>query len=643
MTDAPRDMRLRLVVLGTIILSLFSALVLRLYYLQVLASGDYEEAAQANRVRLVPIEGARGRILDRNGEVLVKNRPSLVVAIRPDVMVDRKGTIDRLSQLLGKTPEQIEERLADKRVLPYTAIAVAEDVSESTVVFISEHSDEFVGVVHEIRPVRVYPHGTVAAHFLGYTGEITQDQLAGERYPRQAGYRQGSIIGRSGVEYAYEGDLRGREGLVKLEVDSAGRARQILGKQDDCGGRCPVPGYDVVTTIDLRIQKLVEVSLAQGIEKARTILDRESQTKYLAPAGGAVVLDPRNGEVLATASYPSYDPSLFVGGISKSDFEVLRNDPAKPLIDRVTQAAFPPGSTFKAITAAAALQEGIASRTGRFACPASFRFSDTTFRNWRSVDSGMISLPQALIDSCDTVFYGFGAEFWRSFRRGEGEHLQEWSRNFGYGQKSGIELPFESAGRVPDEDWLKETHARFPQAFPYSVWLPGYTINMSIGQGDLLSTPLQLANSYAVVANGGTLYKPRVGLRVLDGEDVLRPIGHEEIRKLPITPANLDTIRRGLEGVALTGTARAAFSGFPAGRVSVAAKTGTAELQTIPPKQPYAWFVAYAPARNPQYVVAVMLEEGGHGGETAAPIARRILEGVFELPLSEISPGARTD
>ncbi|MGH2704549.1 MAG: penicillin-binding protein 2 [Actinomycetota bacterium] len=628
--------RLRVAFLGMLVVSLMSALVMRLWFLQVLAQRTYREAAVQNQVRIVPIQPARGRILDRNGEVLLKNRPSLVILVRPDEVRDREQTLGRLAGLLGVSVQQVEERLADKRALPYSAIPIAEDVSEDLVVYILEHRDEFPGVSAETRPVRIYPKGALAAHAIGYVGQITSEQLKQERY---SGYRPGSVVGRAGLEYAYEHDLHGEEGLVKLQVDASGKSKGELPGQR----REPVPGLDLQLTLDATVQTLVEESLAQGILKARTIYDKESAKRYLAPSGGAVVLDPRNGEILAMASYPTYDPGLFVGGISQAGFRQLQDDPAKPLIDRVTQAAFPPGSTFKTVTAAAALQEGLASRNSRFACPPSVRLYDQNFRNWRTVDGGMISLAQALVESCDTVFYGFGAEFWRRFRGGQGERLQDYARQFGFGSRTGVELPFEGAGRVPDEGWLKEVHARFPQAFPYKIWLPGYTINMSIGQGDLTTTPIQLASSYAAIANGGTLFRPHLGLKVADGDRVVRTIEARELGKLPVSPANLDIIRQGLDGVVVNGTAKGPFTGFPFQAVTVAAKTGTAELQTVPPKQPYAWFVAYAPAQNPQYVVAVMLEEAGHGGETAAPVARRIIEGLFGLPLSEITPSARTD
>lgn len=642
MMQKPERFRLRIVFLGMLFVSLFSALVMRLYYLQILANSAYAAAAEANQVRLVPIAPARGRILDRNGQVLVRNRPSLTVAVRIDEMTDRAGTVLRLATLLGRSPDQIEARLADKKVLPYAAIPVAEDVPEDKIVYIREHNDQFPGVTAEVRPARVYSNGRLASHILGYTGEITEEQLRSDRFK---GYRLGSIVGRSGVEASYEKDLRGREGLLKLQVNSAGKVQG-----PPLGSRDPRPGYDVVTTIDARIQAITEESLTLGIAKARTIFDKDSQKRYLASAGGAVVIDPQTGEVLAMASYPDYEPSLFVGGISASEFATLSNDPFKPLINRVTQAEFPPGSTFKAVTAAAALQSGVASRGGRYPCPGSYQFQDRVFRNWRAGDSGTLSVPQALEESCDTVFYPFGAEFWRRFRASlrdkrpqPEEILQEYARAFGFGSRTGIDLPFEHDGVVPDNAWLQEMHSRFPKAFPYTTWLPGYTINMTIGQGDLVSTPLQLANAYAAIANGGNLIRPRIGLRITEDDHVIRTVDPETARKIPVTGANLDTVRRGLELVPISGTGRSPFVGWPHDRIPLAAKTGSAELQTIPPKQPYAWFVVYAPARNTRYVVAVMIEEGGRGSEAAAPIARRILEALFELPLSDITPAVRTD
>lgn len=633
MTQVPDRTRLRVAFLGIVFLSLFSALVLRLWFLQILTHETFAHAAELNQVRYVPIEPTRGNILDRNGEVLVTNRPSRVVSIRPDELRSKKVTIAKLSQVLGMTTQQIEARLADKNVSPYTAVPIKEDVPKETLFYIREHSDEFPGVIDETRPVRVYPKGTLASHLLGSVGEINADQLKKDAFRE---YQAGALIGRGGLEAAYESDLYGKPGTQKLEVNSAGKVTASLSRRE------PVKGHDLVTTIDARVQAIAEQSLSQGIEKVRTVIDKQSQKHYLAPAGGAVVMDPKTGEVIAMASYPTFDPSVFVGGISQQAFKALSDDPAHPLINRVTQAAFPPGSTFKAVTAAAALQDGIAARGGHYNCPASYRFRDRTFHNWKTSDSGTISVPQALIESCDTVFYQWGAEFYKRFAARQGEKLQDYARQFGFGSPTGIETG-DKPGRVPDEAWLKEQHKLHPKLFPNTVWLPGFTINMSIGQGDVLTTPLQLASAYAAVANGGTIFKPHVGLRLAEDGKEVRKVPPITSRKVQVAQGNWDVIRQGLQGVPTVGTARGAFGGFPFDKVSVAAKTGTAELQTVPPQQPYAWFASYAPANDPKYVVIVMLEQGGHGGEGAAPIARRIIEGLFGLPLSDITPAARTD
>lgn len=627
--------RIRLAFLGVIFASLVAALVLRLWFLQVLNQDQFAAQAQQNQVRLVPEAPARGNILDRNGKILVGNGASLVVSIQRNQLTGKQEqqVVARLSDLLGIPVEQLTRRLKDKTLSPFSPVPVAEGVSEDNVAYIRERQDEFPSVITESKPIRTYPNGRMAAHLLGFLGEIDPKQLENPRY---RGYRPGSVIGRGGLEYAYERELHGKEGLLKLEVDSAGQVRRTLGKRE------AQRGYDLVTTIDSRIQVLTEQSLAQGLAKARTIVSAKTGTKYVAPAGGAVVMDPRNGEIIAMASFPDYDPASFVGGISLEAFKALAADPAKPMINRVIQVAYPPGSTFKPFTAAAALETGTANINQKYACPASVRFAGTTFRNWRTTNSGVMTVVQAMADSCDTVFYPWGFDFYRKYRNpADGQEiLQRYARAYGFGSRTGIEIPFEQRGRVPDAAWLKTMNARFPAAFPYATWLPGYTVNMSIGQGDILASPLQLANAYAAVANGGTVYQPRVGLKLMQGTSVVRTVQPKKIGSVQLNPSNLGAIKAGLEAVTNYGTAAGVFAGFPLNAVGVASKTGTAQINN---KQPYAWFAAYAPTNNPQYVVVVMLEEGGHGGQTGAPIARRILEGIFNLPLSEITTGALGD
>lgn len=628
--------RLRLAFLGAIFASLIATLALRLYFLQVLNTAEFAEGAQRNQIRLVPEQPARGQILDRNGEVLVSNGMSLVVSIRRQELSAKElnDVINRLAPVLGVPVEELNTRLADKSLSAFTPIPIAENVPEDVVIYLREHQDEFPKVETNTQPTRIYPQAKLASHVLGYLGEIQDDQINSDRY-KALNYRPGSIIGRSGIEYAYEKELHGVEGLRKLEVDSSGEVRRILGRKE------PERGLDLVTTIDARIQRVTEESLAQGIEKARTIYHEETGTNYRAPAGGAVVMDPRSGEIIAMASFPDYDPGAFVGGISVAEYEELtREDTGLPLINRAIQVSYPPGSTFKTVTAAAALETGVAQVNQRYACPASVRIADRTFRNWKTTDSGLLTFNQSMADSCDTVFYDWGLQFYRTFTRTKSEVLQDYARRFGFGEKTGIEIPSEKAGRVPDDGWLKRVNKELPDVFPYATWLPGYTINMSIGQGDVLATPLQLANSYAAIANGGTLYQPHFGLKFMDGNEEVSTVKTNKPRSVQVSPANIQAIRSSLEAVTTVGTAAGTFLNSPLSSIGVAGKTGTAEIGG---KQPYAWFAAYAPARDPQYVIAVMLEEGGHGGETAAPIARRIFEGIFALPLSEIKPQAPID
>ena len=641
---------IRIAVLAMIFLSLVLALILRLWFLQVLSVDSFRKLADQNFVRVVPKLAARGRILDRNGQVLVDNRQSLVVTVdrsavsTPDskkkLHLTAKGTVtmNNLSALLNVPVATLVDKLQTTQVGPLTPAPVATDVTKDQVVYLEEHSDQFAGVSYVQEPLRDYRNGSLAAHALGTVGVYPVATSGPADASRYKGYAPGTLIGRSGIEYAYEKYLHGTDGFIKYQVDASGNVRQILGTQE------PTPGNDVVTTIDKNIQILAEASLADGLAKARTIYDKVSNKDYVAPAGGVVVLDPNNGQVVAMASSPTYDPSQFAEGISTAQYAAeFQNNPAQPLIDRVTQAQYPPGSTFKVITAAAAMTEGFANPSATFSCPSQVRLYDQTFNNWQASDSGSISLQQALIQSCDTVFYNFGQTFWQRFRAGQGEQLQIFARDFGLGSTTGLEIPGEQPGRVPDDAWLQAQHKANPKAFPYNIWLPGYTIQMAIGQGDVLTTPIQMATAYGAVANGGTLYQPELGMKVMDVSQTVTSVTPKVTRQLPVSPQAIGVIQQGLKGVAVQqplGTAVGAFIGFPMDRVAVAAKTGTADIAG---KQPYAWFASYAPADHPQYVVVVMLEQAGHGGETAAPIARRILEGLFNLPATNIAPAARTD
>ena len=621
--------RLRLGILAVVVVSLFSALLARLWYLQVLASPTYRAEAQLNSVRFIYTEAPRGRVLDRNGQVLVGNRvvPTVVVdktelGKKPDIV------IQRLAALLKQPPEKLQERLDDLRYSPFKPIPVVDEVPKEVVIHIREHQAEFPGVQGVMLTKRFYPNASLAAHVLGYVGEINDDELS----PRRSkGYRPGDSIGKSGVELAYEDDLRGQAEVEKLEVDAQGRVLRSLGRQP------AVQGHDVRLTLDLELQKVTEESLEQSLVAARSTYDNESAKRFLAPAGSAVVLDPRDGSVLALASYPTYNPTDFVDGISEKAFGALQ-DPAGhyPLNNRVTQGLYAPASTFKLVTSIAGLETGLITPQHTVNDRGTFTIGDppVVLKNAFSEPYGYVNLAAALTVSSDVYFYELGSRFCPGRCR---TSIQETAKELGMGDFTEIELPFEASGRIPDEQTKKRLHDSNPDAFPDPEWYTGDNLNLAIGQGDTVVTPLQLVNAYATLANGGTVYAPHLGGSVLDvtGAEVRR-IEPRVNRRTAIPSSISDPVIAGFQGVVsdTRGTASPAFSGFPLDRFSIAGKTGTAQVSG---KQDTALFAAFGPTEDPRYAVTVVLEESGFGAAAAAPVARRIFDHVLALPLTPVA------
>lgn len=648
--------RLRLTFLTLLVVSLFALLFGRLWFLQVMAGERYAGLAQGNAVRTLSIAAPRGKLLDRNGRPIVSNRFAMVVSVQPSEMGERANNVlADVADLLGLSLQQVQERIASSRVSPFRPKPIAVDVPQDIVFYLHENaSTRFPGVYAESLPVREYPHGDTAAHLVGYLGEISEEELA---QPEYADYQPGDQVGWAGLERTYEKVLQGREGLRRLEVDAKG---DVLRELDDV---LPTPGADLRTTIDLRAQKLAEQALAEGIARARTVPDSEPDRAkfYKAPAGAVVVLDPDTGGVVAMASYPTFRPERFVGGVGTGYWRRLQNPNNDfPLINRATQSSYPPGSVFKVVSAAAALEGGYMTRKSTLPCPGAWEWAGQVFRNWNPAHSGSLTMEQALEESCDTVFYELARRMWEDEQANGAvkEHLSEQATRWGFGERTGIDLPGERAGVVPGREWKREfwesnresycTQAR-QASDPYTKdlfndlcengghWRGGDAVNMAIGQGDVQTTPLQIANAFAAIANGGTLYRPQLTKAVVHPDGTREPIEPQVIRELPLSQRHLDIIARGLVQVAATGTASATFGDFP---VPVAGKTGTAEFK---PKQPFAWFASYAPADDPQYVVVAMIEEGGGGSLNAAPIVRRIYEGLLDVDESAIVPGEVTD
>lgn len=624
---------LRLAVLGVLVVVAFVVLFSRLWFLQVLASDNYTNLAQENRVRFVYSEPSRGRILDRNGEVLVQNRFSLAVTVDRQIVDDprdRYQTLVKLSDLLKIPRKELRTALNDISVSPYKPVAVAYDVKKVAANTIEENGEDYPGVEVETLEVREYPQGKIAAQLVGYVGEITPALLK-DPYFKEAKppYRAGDIVGIAGLERTYDRYLRGSPQIERVIVNSANNVIRSDVIQEE------VPGKDLMLSLDNRIQTLAEDALESGIQAARA--------SYLAPWGAAVVMDPDNGQVIASASHPTFDPAILADGFSFKDERLLEGgtpdistDDAQ--INRVIAEGGPPGSTFKVVTGAAAVANEVIGPYDTLDCDSVFTYglNDDTFENWTSIDLGGMSMAESLERSCNTYYYQLGGMMEDRWGAGNGdgsERFQAYMRKAGFDAPTGIDLPGESAGNVADKEWLDDYCDAVESEGCQYGWLPGYTVNMAIGQGDLVVTPMQMANVYAAIANGGKLFEPRLGMSVLkDGEEV-RSIKSKVGGNLGLDQTTLEVMREGLEDVVSgdEGTATSAFAGFPLDEVSVAGKTGTAQIGDVDSGRNFAWFISYAPADDPEYVIAVCLYQAGHGGESAAPVARQIYEGIYNL------------
>ena len=658
---------LRLTFLALVIASLFVLLFARLWFLQVMAGDRFVARAEGQAVRTIAIEAPRGDILDRNGQPIVESRYAQVVSVRPEEIPEerREEVLADLAGLLGMTPDELQARIDDSRAGPLSARPVAFDVREDIVFYLHENgATRFPGVYAERIPLRDYPYGTLAAHVVGYTGEISAEQL---EEPEWVGYESGDVIGWSGVEATYEEVLQGEEGLQRVRVNARG---EVLGDVEEVA---PRPGADVRLTIDLEAQQLLEDALADGIAAARGTQDAESGTgrggTFAAPGAAAAVVDIATGEIVAMASYPTFEPERFVGGVGQTYWDYLQDEGNHyPLINRAVSSAYPPGSVFKIVSSAAALEFGYATADDYLPCPAAFEYGGRTFRNWSDVDQGPYNLAQSLQHSCDTAFYLLATRMFADEERQEDagqeafEAIGAMARRFGFGAQTGIDLPSDRVGVIPGRQWrydywlqARDTYctnaqAATPGTYAHQLftelceggatWRGGDLVNMSIGQGDVQTSPLQVANSFAAVANRGRIMRPHVVRSIVRGAEGEEPIAPEVLRDVEVAPEHLEFIEQGLVMVTQSGgTAARAFADFP---YTIAGKTGTAENK---PKQPYAWFAGYnvEPVDGQRYVVVAMVEEGGGGSQTAAPIVRRIFEGLFALQPTEIVVGEFAD
>ena len=607
---------LRVAVLGAVGLALICVLLFRLWSLQILGSQSYLAQAQTNSVRTVEIMAPRGVIEDCNGKVLVDNRAGLAVGIRP--MNVPSGELPelarRLAPLVHVPARTIRAMVAKQAWLPYDLVVVKRDVPMALVSYLLEHIQSFPGVEVQQNYLRAYPLGDLAAPVLGYVGQIDPQELKRAAF---RGYLPDDEVGQSGVEATYDRWLQGTDGSAKVKVNALGEPQGTLP-----GGSLPQAGDNLVLTLDARIQKAAEQAIQFGIASAHA-------NNYLrADAGAAIVMDAHTGALLALASYPTYNPAWFAGGISdKHMAELLRPEANDPLVERAIAGEYPAGSTFKAVDTIAGLETGVLSAGTTLDAPATYTNHGLLWHDWNPYGHGMIDLSQAIVQSADTYFYQVGYDFYLR----PGTELEAWAERLGFGRATGIDIPSEMSGLVPTPAWLRATYTKKTDPTGWqvdSLWKPGNSINLAIGQGDLLVTPLQMAVCYAAIANGGYRVTPHLGLRIdsLQGAPLQR-LPYRAPSALGIAPSYLAFMSEALREAASTpsGTSYAVFGNYP---VAVAGKTGTAQVAG---KGDYSWYASFAPADNPRYVVVVLIEQGGEGAVAAAPAARVIYNALYHV------------
>lgn len=596
--DATPGLRRRFVVISAIAAGIFGILLLRLWHLQIVNDERYRILSERNRTRFIHVDAPRGTMYDRNGLMVVDSRPAFTVSVLRQEVTDRQALFDRLSQLLGIDTHQFEVRWRAGQSLPdYQPLPLLEDVDRATMEIVQEHGIELPGVIVEGKPLRAYPQGPVAPHMLGYLGEVTEDDL---RRPEFSGYRPRNLVGKTGLERLFEEKLRGDDGYRLIEVNVRGRELRQLTTQK------PVPGQRLILTLDAKVQAAAEKAFGEG-------------------AGAAVALDVRSGEVLALVSRPAFDPAQFARGITAAEWQALTEDSRHPMQNKALRGQYPPGSTFKIAVALAALEAGVVTPETTIICSGGIFLGSHEFRCWNKGGHGSVDLHRALKESCDVWFYRVGMQLGI-------DRIAAMSHRLGLGQPLGFPFGGERGGLIPDRAWKKK---RFGTA-----WYEGETVICSIGQGYVLTTPLQLASMAAAIANGGTVWRPQVVKRIesLQG-DLLWTPEPQKVFESQWSTSNLRAVRQALEAVVNEPGGTAYRSRLP--EVHYAGKTGTSQVvgrrgakeadTSRYEHRDHALFVAYAPAAAPEIAIAVVVEHGGHGGSAAAPVAKAMLEAYFGI------------
>jgi penicillin-binding protein 2 len=642
------QLALRIGILGAVALIAFGILFFRLWALQVLSGPRYLQAALDNQVRSVRLEAQRGEILDRNGFPLVATVPGTAVQLWPSDLAKsswhaQRDELRRLARVLKVPVRQILAEMSRHKGDPVTPVVVRESVSrDAPILYLIEHAEEFPGVQVVNTYLRSYPQGTLAAQLLGYVSQVSPSQL---KQLQRKGYQPGDKIGQGGLEATYDSYLRGRPGLAQLRVDSLGRPRsQLVVKRN------PGPGESIRTTLDVKLQRVAQQAILDGIQLAR------NNNHWAANAGAIVAMNPNDGSVLAMASYPSYNPAVYTGRVTTKRLASYGLTPSTaeahnyPSLNRAIDGLYPAGSTFKPITALAALQTHIISPSTVLECTGSFtvyKSDGTVAQVFHNVDPGVyeaMTLPTAIGASCDTWFYQVGYDFYNA-PPSMGHPLQAWAARMGIGRRTGVDVGPESAGLLPTPEWRHRAFTAKTDPDNWQIdrlWKPGDSIQLAIGQKDLLVTPLQLTRFYALLANGGKLVKPHLVQDVEEGRGSRSAprVVHRFTPPVPLPvgldPTNLAVVQDGLYQAthAHYGTSTNVFGNF---QPPIAGKTGTAQKIISMPgytgEQDQSWWCGYGPYNStepPQLVVCALIENGGFGAEAAAPAALKVFQQFFK-------------
>lgn len=608
--------RLRLAIGVGFVLTLFTILLLRFIYLQVVRHDYYETLAESNRISVVPIVPNRGLILDRNGVVLAHNYSGYTLEITPNKTGDLEATINELSTLVEITPrdrKRFRKLLAERR--NFETLMIRNKLTDDEVARFAAQQYRFPGVEIKARLFRDYPYGEQMSHLIGYIGRINQTDVEElEENELAANYRGSDYIGKTGLEQSYESELHGITGVEEVEVDSGGRAVRMLSRTP------PLSGNTLVLSIDAKLQEIAVQSFGNY-------------------RGALVAIDPANGEVLAFVSKPGYDPSLFIDGIDPQSWDELNNSPDTPLNNRALRGQYPPGSTIKPFMALAGLHYKTRSPSYSIADPGYFTLpgSGHQYRDWKKGGHGSVDMFKSIVVSCDTYYYGLATELGI-------DNIYSYLTRFGFGKKTGIDLEGETSGLLPSQEWKMKRYRQ--------KWYAGDTVSVGIGQGYNLVTPMQLAHATATLANDGIGYKPHLVREIRSARtNESHMVKSEPLSDLKLDPAHIDLVKRAMFAVTQPGgTASGAAAGAP---YHIAGKTGTAQVigikqgatynesQIAERHRDHAWFIAFAPAEQPKIALVVLAENGGHGGSTAAPIARKVMDyyllGKVPQPLPDVA------